>query len=46
MRERRRPLFLAVHSGLQGRDIFPMWHYTTVDRVANVMRPYLESITA
>ncbi|VTU46209.1 hypothetical protein SRS16P2_00544 (plasmid) [Variovorax sp. SRS16] len=23
-----------------------LWHYATADRVANVMRPYLESITA
>ena len=23
-----------------------MWHYATMDRVANVMRPYLESVTA
>lgn len=23
-----------------------LWHYATVDRVANVMRPYLESISA
>ena len=23
-----------------------IWHHATVDRVANVMRPYLESITA
>ncbi|QHE88914.1 type IV toxin-antitoxin system AbiEi family antitoxin domain-containing protein [Hydrogenophaga sp. BPS33] len=23
-----------------------LWHYATVDRVANVMRPYLESITS
>lgn len=23
-----------------------LWHYATVDRVANVMRPYLESVTA
>jgi predicted transcriptional regulator of viral defense system len=22
-----------------------IWHYATVDRVANVMRPYLESVT-
>jgi hypothetical protein len=22
-----------------------LWHYATVDRVANVMRPYLESVT-
>lgn len=24
----------------------PLWHYATIDRVANVMRPYLESVTA
>lgn len=23
-----------------------LWHYATIDRVANVMRPYLESVTA
>lgn len=23
-----------------------IWHYATIDRVANVMRPYLESVTA
>ena len=23
-----------------------LWHYATMDRVANVMRPYLESVTA
>lgn len=23
-----------------------VWHYATIDRVANVMRPYLESVTA
>ena len=23
-----------------------LWHYATVDRVSNVMRPYLESVTA
>jgi len=23
-----------------------LWHYATVDRVANVMRPYMESLTA
>lgn len=23
-----------------------LWHYATIDRVANVMRPYLESATA
>ena len=22
-----------------------IWHFATVDRVANVMRPYLESVT-
>lgn len=23
-----------------------LWHYATIDRIANVMRPYLESVTA
>ena len=23
-----------------------LWHFATIDRVANVMRPYLESVTA
>lgn len=23
-----------------------LWHYAAIDRVANVMRPYLESVTA
>ena len=23
-----------------------LWHYATINRVANVMRPYLESVTA
>lgn len=23
-----------------------LWHYAVVDRVTNVMRPYLESVTA
>jgi hypothetical protein len=23
-----------------------IWHFATIDRVANVIRPYLESITA
>jgi hypothetical protein len=23
-----------------------LWHYAAVDRVTNVMRPYLESVTA
>ena len=22
-----------------------LWHYATIDRVSNVMRPYLESVT-
>jgi predicted transcriptional regulator of viral defense system len=31
----------------QGRlSMDALWHYATVDRVANVMRPYLESVTA
>jgi predicted transcriptional regulator of viral defense system len=30
----------------QGRlSMDALWHYATVDRVANVMRPYLESVT-
>jgi hypothetical protein len=27
-------------------SIASLWHYATINRVANVMRPYLEAITA
>jgi hypothetical protein len=36
----------AVHPGHQLRGRHAMWHYATVNRVANVMRPYLASVTA
>jgi len=32
------------HSGRVTMD--DLWHYATINRVANVMRPYLESLTA
>ncbi|MDR6890945.1 MULTISPECIES: type IV toxin-antitoxin system AbiEi family antitoxin domain-containing protein [Variovorax] len=38
----------ALRDGWSQRKltIDALWHYATVDRVANVMRPYLESVTA
>ena len=40
--------------GILRSEVFPglwlpmdaLWHYATINRVANVMRPYLESVTA
>ena len=38
----------ALHDGWAGRKLTmdALWHYAAVNRVANVMRPYLESVTA
>lgn len=38
----------ALHDGWTQRKLTmdALWHYATMNRVANVMRPYLESITA
>jgi predicted transcriptional regulator of viral defense system len=38
----------ALRDGLSQRKLSmdALWHYAMVDRVANVMRPYLESVTA
>jgi predicted transcriptional regulator of viral defense system len=38
----------ALRDGWSQRNLSmdALWHYATVDRVANVMRPYLESVTA
>lgn len=38
----------ALHDGWSQRKLTmdALWHYATVDRVANVMRPYLESVAA
>lgn len=38
----------ALRDGWQQRKFTmdAIWHYTAVDRVANVMRPYLESVAA
>jgi len=38
----------ALHDGWAQRKLTmdALWHFATVDRVANVMRPYLESVTA
>jgi predicted transcriptional regulator of viral defense system len=38
----------ALRDGCQQRKLSmdALWHYAAVDRVANVMRPYLESVTA
>ena len=38
----------ALHDGWsQGKlSMDALWRYATVDRVATVMRPYLESVTA
>lgn len=37
----------ALHDGWTQRKLTmdALWHYATIDRVANVMRPYLESVT-
>ena len=38
----------ALHDGWRQRKFTmdALWHYASVDRVANVMRPYLESVAA
>ncbi|MDQ0072525.1 putative transcriptional regulator of viral defense system [Variovorax boronicumulans] len=38
----------ALHDGWSQRKLTmdALWHYARVDRVVNVMRPYLESVTA
>lgn len=38
----------ALHDGWTQRKLTmdALWHYASIDRVANVMRPYLESVTA
>jgi predicted transcriptional regulator of viral defense system len=38
----------ALHDGWAQRKLTmdALWHYAAVNRVANVMRPYLESVTA
>lgn len=38
----------ALHEGWRQRKVTmdELWHYATIDRVANVMRPYMESLTA
>ncbi|MGF6346781.1 type IV toxin-antitoxin system AbiEi family antitoxin domain-containing protein [Variovorax sp. W2I14] len=38
----------ALHDGWSRRKLTmdALWHYARVDRVVNVMRPYLESVTA
>jgi hypothetical protein len=38
----------ALHDGWSQHKLTvdALWHCATVDRVANVMRPYLESVTA
>lgn len=38
----------ALHDGWAQRKLSmdALWHYATINRVANVMRPYLESVTA
>jgi predicted transcriptional regulator of viral defense system len=38
----------ALRDGWEQRKLSmdALWHYATIDRVANVMRPYLESVTA
>lgn len=38
----------ALHEGWHKRKVTidDLWHYATIDRVANVMRPYLEALTA
>lgn len=38
----------ALHDGWTQRKLTmdALWHYATINRVANVMRPYLESVSA
>ena len=38
----------ALHDGWRQRKFTmdALWHYASIDRVANVMRPYLESVAA
>jgi hypothetical protein len=38
----------ALREGWNKRKVTmdDLWHYATIDRVANVMRPYLEILTA
>jgi predicted transcriptional regulator of viral defense system len=38
----------ALHDGWTQRKLTmdPLWHYASINRVANVMRPYLESVSA
>jgi hypothetical protein len=38
----------ALREGWNKRKVTmdDLWHYATIDRVANVMRPYLETLTA
>jgi predicted transcriptional regulator of viral defense system len=38
----------ALRDGWEQRKLSmdALWRYATIDRVANVMRPYLESVTA
>jgi predicted transcriptional regulator of viral defense system len=38
----------ALREGWRTRKVTmdDLWHYATIDRVANVMRPYLEALTA
>ena len=38
----------ALHDGWAQRKLTvdALWHYARIDRVANVMRPYLESVAA
>lgn len=38
----------ALHDGWTQRKLTmdALWHYATINRVANVMRPYLKSVTA
>lgn len=37
----------ALRDGWDQRKVTvdALWHYATIDRVSNVMRPYLESVT-
>jgi hypothetical protein len=38
----------ALREGWNKRKVTmdDLWHFATIDRVANVMRPYLEALTA
>jgi len=38
----------ALHDGWRRRKFTmdALWHYASIDRVANVMRPYLENVAA